>query len=467
MPKDDWKPTVRHDDRRPLRVLAIILFSFLVVLWIAGGASRPDVWGQVTVRIAATLVLASAALFGSRPSLVGVWPVAIFLGLAIALPLAQLIPLPPDWWQALPGRAFLTAAARLSGEAQPWRPLAIVPGAAANAAMSLIVPVAMLVCTLQAAAATRSWLTSLMVTLFAASALLGLLQFAAVAVDNPFINDGPGEVSGSFANRNHFALFLAMGCVIVPAWAVASGRQVHWRAPLAIGLVLLFVLMIIASGSRAGLLVGALAVAIAFAIARDRIKRMLTSYPRWVLRTLPVALIGTAAILIGLSISADRAVGISRAFQLEPEQDLRSKALPTVVSMVHEFFPFGSGMGGFDPLFRAHEPFELLGMVYFNHAHNDWLEIMLDAGVPGLALLIAALIWWLYASIKVWRKSVGESLVWARAGSAVLFLTMIASLFDYPVRTPMMMAMVVLSAVWLSVGARGQSSALPGDASHL
>lgn len=459
--------TARDDGGRSINVQAIAFCSFLVILWIAGGASRPDVLGQATVRIAATLALTSAALFGSRPSLVGAWPVAIFLGLALVLPLAQLIPLSPDWWQALPGRAFLTAAARLSGEAQPWRPLAIVPGAAVNAATSLIVPAATLVCILQVVAATRSWLTSLMVALFAASALLGLLQFAGVAVDNPFINDGLGEVSGSFANRNHFALFLAMGCVVVPAWAVSSGRQARWRAPIAIGLVSLFILIILASGSRAGLLVGVLAVAIGFAIARDGIRRMLASYPRWVLRALPVALIGTAAILIGLSISVDRAVGINRVFELDPEQDLRNKALPTVVSMVQEYFPFGSGMGGFDPLFRAHEPFELLGIAYFNHAHNDWLEIILDAGLPGLTLLIAALIWWIYASIKVWRKSVGESLIWARTGSAVLFLAMIASLFDYPVRTPMMMAMAVISAVWLSVGARGPSSALPGDAPHL
>jgi hypothetical protein len=31
-------------------------------------------------------------------------------------------------------------------------------------------------------------------------------------------------VSGTFANRNHFALFMAIGCVLAPAWAVQSSR---------------------------------------------------------------------------------------------------------------------------------------------------------------------------------------------------------------------------------------------------
>jgi O-antigen ligase len=125
---------------------------------------------------------------------------------------------------------------------------------------------------------------------------------------------------------------------------------------------------------------------------------------------------------------------------------MRGRALPTVLAMIAEYFPAGAGLGGFDPLFRMHEPFALLKTTYFNHAHNDWLEVVLDAGLPGLLVSVAALAWWLVGTIRAWR---GGAVV-ARLGSAMLLLIMLASVIDYPARTPMMMATVVIAAVWLS-----------------
>ncbi len=83
--------------------------------------------------------------------------------------------------------------------------------------------------------------------------------------------------------------------------------------------------------------------------------------------------------------------------------------------MIRTYFPVGSGLGGFDPLFRMHEPFELLKPTYFNHAHNDWLEIALDAGGAGIALLFGSILWWGMASARAWRSADGS--VTARLGS--------------------------------------------------
>ena len=117
-------------------------------------------------------------------------------------------------------------------------------------------------------------------------------------------------------------------------------------------------------------------------------------------------------------------------------------------------------MGSFDAMFRIHEPLALLKPTYFNHAHNDFIEIVLDAGLPGLLILLAALIWWGWASMRAWRSAgkngtgksdIGKSgAMLPMLGSATLLLVLIASIFDYPARTPMIMAMVVLAAAWLS-----------------
>lgn len=446
--------------RFPTGLSFILLAALLAVLWLAGGASRADALGQVLVRGAAWFALILALLFGARPSFAGTRPLLVLLIAAALLALVQLIPLPPDIWQAFPGRASLADAAAVSGQLQPWRPWSIVPGATANALSSLIVPAAVLVLATGLKEDEHKWLLGLVLGLVATSMLLGLLQISGVAFNNPFINASAGEVSGTFANRNHFALFLAFGCLGAPVWAFYGGQRPKWRAPVVLGLVLLFALTILATGSRAGIVLGVFALGIAMLLGYNGIRRALRRYPRWVLPALVAAIVGLVAIFIVIAVAADRAASINRMLAAYPGQDMRSRNLPTVLDMIREYFPAGSGLGGFDPVFRMGEPFALLNLTYFNHAHNDFLEVVLDAGVLGLALLIAALLWWIWASVRVWRPGFESASALPRLGSAMLLLTIIASIFDYPARTPMIMAMIVIAGVWLGNSGRG-GSALP------
>lgn len=440
----------------------VLLVVFLGVLWLAGGASRADALGQVVVRSVAWIALIIVILFGARPSIARGRPVLFLLSGVLLLPLLQLIPLPPDIWQALPGRAFFMEAAAASGQEQPWRPWSLVPGATVNAASSLIVPVLTLVLVAGLKEPERLWLPGMVLSLIVTSTLLGLLQFSGAGFNNPLINDAAGQVSGIFANRNHFALFAAFGCMLAPVWAFLDGRQPQWRGPAALGLVLLFELTILATGSRAGLLLGALGVGIGLIMVRDGIRRELRRYPRWVFSALLAGILGTILIFVLISIAADRAAAIERVLDLDTGQDLRARALPTVLDMVRNYFPAGSGLGGFDPIYRRHEPFDLLRLNYFNHAHNDFLEIAIDAGLLGILLLLAFLLWWGWASIGAWRA--GPSLRYAvpKLGSAMLLLTLIASVFDYPARTPMIMAILVIAGLWLCERGNGpRGSALP------
>lgn len=447
--------------RRPPSLSFVLLCTLLVVLWIAGGASRGDVAGQIIVRGASWAALLLAALFGPRPALGPVRPVLVLLCCALGLAVLQLIPLPPALWQSLPGRGPFLEAAAISGQAQPWRSWAIVPGAAVNAVSSLVVPFATLILVAGLREREESWLPGLLLGLITAAMLIGLLQFSGVRLDNPLINDSAGEVGGTFANRNHFALFLSFGCLLAPVWAFLGGRQPGWRGPLAIGLVLLFALTILATGSRAGIGLGILGIVIGVALTRKSMQRTLSHYPRWVGPAIIAASATAIVALVALSIAADRAVSINRALSVDPAQDMRSRGLPTVLAMIREYFPVGAGFGGFDPLFRLHEPFGLLKFTYFNHAHNDLLEVILDAGVAGLVLLLAAIAWWLIASIRAWRNTDAVPSVVARLGSSMLLFILFASAFDYPARTPMMMAVAVVAACWLNGTRSVPASALP------
>lgn len=432
-------------------LIAAVLFSALV--WFAGGASRSDQSGQLVVRAAAWAVCIGAIFLFRREDVLSsvrsarsLW---LFAALVAALTALQLLPLAPQVWTALPGREIVAQTAVVAGFEQPWRPLSLSPGGTVNALSSLIVPFAALLLFTQASLQQhRHFLTAVLAAVLLC-VLVGLLQFTGARFDNPFINDGLGEVAGIFANRNHFALFAAFGCVLGPVWGFAQERGPRWRALLGVAFMLCCALLILASGSRAGLALGGTGMVLGLLAVRRRIADHVRSLPKGV----SLIVIGfTVTAVIGFLVLAfvmGRAVSVDRAMALASADDLRARALPTVWAMAQLYFPFGSGLGTFDPVYRIHEPMHLLQPSYLNHAHNDWLEVLLELGLAGVVLLAAALVWWAYKSLAAWRSR-GSSALLQRAGSAMILMTMLASVVDYPARTPLIMVVLVIAAIWLN-----------------
>lgn len=454
-----------HPIMRFMPHLSFALMALLLALvWIAGGASRADVIGQTVTRAGCWAIAIAFILFAARPQLRAVAPVAILIFAAAALVALQLVPLPPSVWTALPGRELLMGAAEVSGLEQPWRPISISPAATFNALSSLIVPVLALLLAAGLSLADHRRLALLLLALVVLSCVIGLLQFSGARFDHPLVNDVATMVSASFANRNHFALFAAIGCVLAPAWAFGQSSrrnndQRHWRGLVALGLVLLFALIILATGSRMGILLGVLGILLGLLGVMSRIRAELQRIPV----KIAIPLVGACAVLllglVALSFGLGRAASFDRAIALEGGADLRVLALPTVLAMVKTYFPIGSGFGAFDPVYRIDEPTDLLSRSYFNHAHNDLAEVLLDGGLAALLLLLAAIVWWGWSGVRAWRMS-GSQSVLPRAGWAILLLILIASIVDYPARTPMIMVVMVIAAVWLQAsGWRMESGA--------
>lgn len=447
--------------------LSSVLFLFVMVaLLIGGGASRADVLGQVIVRLVASVALVAAIMLGPRPAIDGVLPVALLLGAAILLAFLQMLPLPPSIWQSLPGRALFGDALGVA-PAQPWRPLAIVPGAAFNALGSLIVPASVLVLITMAPARERQYLCGFLLVTILAGACLAFAQLSAGGMDNPLINETVKQVSGNFANRNHFALFLAIGCLIAPVWGFNGTSSSIVRGIIGLSLLTLFELLILIIGSRSGLGMGVISFLIAMFLIKDRFYLIARKLPKRVVLIILGIAIAMVATVIVAAIKVNRAIALDRLFSTDLGEDMRSRSLPVLRAMIVEYFPAGSGLGSFDSVFRIHEPLSLLKLTYFNHAHNDFLEVVLTAGLPGLLLLAAAIGWWAIASVRAWRAAPSRRITLARLGAAMLLLVLFASAFDYPARTPMVMAIIVVAGVWLG-GARGErGSALPQAVPHL
>lgn len=439
----------------------MLFFLVLAALWSAGGASRADVVGQIIVRAVAAVALLIAALWGPRPSRNWVGPLFWLLAASTGLAVAHVLPLPPSLWQVLPGRNDLMPP--VIDENLTWRPFALVPSAALNALFSLILPITVFVLLKSFDIRDHERLLAALLISIMLSMLLGLFQFSGMIFDNPLINETRGTVSGSFANRNHFALFLAIGCILVPGWVFAKGGQPRRRGLAGAGLILIFILTILSTGSRAGIVLGTVAIALGLTLSWRSIRLELQRYPRWVL---PAFFAGIAVVIVGfvaLSIVADRAVSIDRAFDSDAAPDMRVRGLPIVLNILADHFPWGVGLGGFEPSFRIRETLDVLKPTYFNHAHNDFIEIAVDAGLPGVMLLAAAVLWWAWSSVRVWWAHSDDDATLPRLGSAILLLILLASVVDYPARTPMIMAVTMIAGVWLSGGPMSRNrSALPG-----
>lgn len=431
----------------------VLLAALLVILWLTGGASREDVTGQILSRGASWIAIVVAVLFARRPRIGEARGAALVLGAAILLCVLQLVPLPPDVWRALPGRVAFTDP--LISPPNLWRPWSLVPGATVNALFSLVVPLAVLVLATGVREEQKRWIPVAVLAVIGLALLVGLLQFTGARIVNRLVNGTPGAVDGMIANRNHFALLLAIGLLIAPMWGVRGATVSRVLAPIALGLVVLLVLTILASGSRAGMALGVIALVLGFAMSRRGVKSALRHYPRWTLPAIGVGIVALIAIFVLASVAADRAVSIDRLVDQDTGADMRSRGLPTVLAMIRTYFPFGTGLGSFDPIFRMHEPFALLKPTYFNHAHDDFLEMVLTAGLPGLLLLAAAIAWWGWRSLAAWR---GDAAL-PKLGSATLLLILLASFVDYPARTPIIMAMATIAAIWLGGAGRGSDAA--------
>jgi O-antigen ligase len=305
---------------------------------------------------------------------------------------------------------------------------------------------------------TRYWNKILIAILICAfvSAALGILQVAAGADSGIYLYQvtNRGSAVGLFANRNHQALLLAISFPCLALWAVTPPRQSrtvtirNWFALLGSFSLLLVVLIV---GSRAGLILAALGAASALILIRTSGYRLSFGSSRLTRITMYSVLAFLGLVLGSIALFSSRSETVERLGRGLFLEDQRITATPIVLRIWTDFFPTGAGFGSFDPVFRTYEPVSMLGPQYFNHAHNDLLEVGLEGGLPAYIVLALILGWTAWKSFKVWReRQPTRPILYGRLASIVIVLMLIASLVDYPLRTPVMSGLFALMLVWLA-----------------
>ncbi|MEP3225155.1 MAG: O-antigen ligase family protein [Parasphingorhabdus sp.] len=444
-----------------------VFIAFVGLVFLTGGSARDDVQSLIVLRPFTLLFGAYALVYRTSEHWKGRQFPLYIGGLLLLLMIAQLIPLPPSIWEGLSGRKIFSDIGILAGIDSPWRPLSLSPSRTLNSLFSLTVPLTAMMLYLNLHKADQKK-TLIIFTFFAAlSALLAALQIAGPTRGPLYFynitNYGVGV--GLFANRNHQSVFLA-ATIITLGWYAASQipslRLALLKFYAAIAGIIVLVPLIFITGSRAGLILMVPAIFVALALIyfgryanteyAPAKKRKNKKLPRLSMRqTIVTGSLVALATVIFFAVYLSRSLALDRLFDGNDLGELRTQLLPTLFQMLNDYFPWGSGFGSFEHVYRIYEPQELLRATYLNQAHNDWLQFPIEGGLPAILIAGLAMIWFvkrLISLVKNWSKSRDTKYV-ALTAIAIITCFLTSSIGDYPLRVPsLIMVFAVLACLF-------------------
>ncbi len=259
--------------------------------------------------------------------------------------------------------------------------------------------------------------------------IFAFVQFAARSAEElspgllPYVTS-----AGFFANQNHFAtlMFVAIPLVIYQFAAIR-------RPLLSLVAVALIILACFATRSVAGAYLSAGCALFSYAL----ILRLRT--PTRLLLLLLVA-VG----MIALAFNPGNILEINEDNPLD-----RTGIWRTTWAAIVATWPFGAGLGTFDLVFTQFQPASDIRPQFINHAHNEYLELLLEGGVAAAVLLV------LYLALLAWALfAMPRSPLRLAAFCGIVFM-LLHSGVDYPLRTPALaLVFAWLHAVLLSTKLR-------------
>lgn len=405
-----------------------LLVALLLTAFAFGGGGIGAALANLTVQLAALGVLAALPTSASRFWREAPLPLRILIIASLLLPTLQLIPLPLSVWTAFPSRDLVTTALEQTG--QPgWRPFSLDPRRTLLALTALITPAAVL---FAGWAMPRERLLDLgwtVVGLGIATVLLGAVQLGSAADTGTLYGSrSPGDILlGTFANRNSTGLFLTFALGLA---AVLPAPRPHPAVlPVRLAICALLLLAVALTQSRTAIVLALLPVLLGLARVAAAFRRRGHSRPR----TIAIA-VGAAALLAtagtAILVAAPSRIGATLE-RFEAKDDPRRFIWDDATYSAGRYWPLGAGMGTFDEIYQVDESLEHLTLRRPGRAHNDYIELAIEAGAPGLAL---AAFWLLMIGWLSWRVRTSSQRWAGWAGSAFLLAIALQSATDFPLR---------------------------------
>ena len=415
--------------------------AYVALCIIFGGASAGGYIANAGLQLLAVLLLALAWL--ARPDAASLGPkrwLWLILAAALALVLIQFIPLPVSVWRILPGRSDLAAQMDFAGIRQLYGFVSLIPHASFKSAIWLVPPAALLCVTLRAPSLLGPRRLALVITIsMCLAVIVAALQKSQGSGSPLYFYDitNRGSAVGFFANANHMASLLLVTIPFQAALLAEALERTDERRLTGIAAILgtlgLTVTGIAVNGSLAGYgLLVPVSIASGLIVSPEpRLRKKVVAF-------LVPAVVAGGAILFA---TAEGRAMLDDAAAMPAGS--RQQIFAVSWNAIRDMWPMGSGMGTFAELYASYEDPAAVTRTYINHAHNDYIELVLETGLAGLALLAAFLLWWARTAFRIWRDDRASPYVLA---AVVASATLLAhSLVDYPLRTAALSSIFAVS----------------------
>jgi O-antigen ligase/tetratricopeptide (TPR) repeat protein len=298
-------------------------------------------------------------------------------------------------------------------------------------------------------------------------AIVGLIQWATwngkilwtmVPLDWGAPDPTAARASGPFVDPDHFAGYLAMVFPLMLSGAIfggfpaRSGADAAKRISSGFAAFLIFIAVAL-SQSRAGWMGLAIGTVALFLFVQTRSRSAENSVGgKATAKALRTSLVILAAmVVLALMFVGGRARDVSTqrlgvtVSQGSLDLQERMAVWLKTPSILREFPLFGVGLGAWPEVFFRFQPAPRSDLLY-NAAHNDYLELLVDIGLVGIALL-GWLIVRVAARLRSALRTVPENLLPALAAMTAGLIVMAAiEFFDFDLQIPANLVLFVLLA---------------------
>ncbi len=251
---------------------------------------------------------------------------------------------------------------------------------------------------------------------------------------------------GSFINRHNFAAFMEMSLAL-PLGMLFAGVVARDKRLLFITAAGLMGISLIMSGSRGGLV--ALAAEVIFIVIVTMRSRRQGIFIKAGLAALMLAAIIAGSFFIGGESSLTRLADTARSADVTTD---RSHIWNVTLKMIAGNMPFGVGLGAYGVAYTQYD--DRSGLERVEQAHNDYLQVLSDAGIVGAVIgifflaVLGSNIRQALAADNALRRGI------AAGASAGVFAVLVHSLFDFVLHTTAV-TLLFLGLVGLVVACRG------------
>jgi O-antigen ligase len=430
------------------RLVVWLLLALVVLIALPFGGNRPWAWSLLAMG-SGTLLALWAVAAAVNPSLIAIaWrhyrPVAITFGCFLLWALFQATPFSPAAWHH---PAWSEAAAALDQSLSGA--ISLSPSDSLNGVMRLLSYAIIFWLAMQLGRRVERarliwWTLSLSITAYAVYGLAVQLGGSDMILWFPKWSYQK-SLSATFVNRNHFAAYAGIGLILTLALIAdetrkaadrglsSTGGIVHFldnlRPPLFVLMLAFVILMtsLLLSHSRGGAFcsaLGILTMLVAFSISQGLRSRSLIAFGAIIF------VVGVAILLV----SGDAVV--ARMGELIENAAPREKVYVLALQAIAERPILGTGLGTFAQVYRLIRGSDFgANELTYDVAHNSYLEMAVEAGIPAALLLYASLA--IIAGVFIHgARERRRAVIYPCSGLAVTVLLGTHSLIDFSLQIP-------------------------------